>query len=279
MGETSLLVFSICMQAAIGIMLFSFVAQMVFKDKQFKMAAITAAILGVVGVFASFAHLGHPLSALNVLGRFGQSWLSTEAVLAGVFAGVAVLYAALHFFRPDDRMLSLGLSGIGSVLGLVAVLSMAKVYTTTSVPVWQGANTFIDFYTTTIAIGALGFLATSIGQLQDVSKKLFGYSILAAVVIQAASTVPHILGLSGMGAAAQSSIQILNGMNTLVWAKWLLILGGAGIALYPASAKVQEGAKLNINAFITAGAALVIGQVIGRYLFYAALVVTNVGLM
>ncbi|MFA5536530.1 MAG: DmsC/YnfH family molybdoenzyme membrane anchor subunit [Bacillota bacterium] len=279
MGETSLLVFSICIQAAIGIILFAFVAQIVYKGKQFKVAAVTAAVLAVVGVFASFAHLGHPLSALNVLGEFGQSWLSTEAVLAGVFAGVAVLYAAIHFLRPDDHTLSLGLSGIGSVLGLVAVLSMAKVYTTTSVPVWQGSNTFVDFYATTVAIGALGFLVTSVSQLQDVSKKLFGYSILVAVVIQAASTVPHILGLSEMGAAAHSSIQILNGMNTLVWAKWLLILGGAGIALYPASAKVQEGAKLNVNAFVTAGAALVIGQVIGRYLFYATLVVTNVGLM
>ncbi|MFA5536533.1 MAG: DmsC/YnfH family molybdoenzyme membrane anchor subunit [Bacillota bacterium] len=279
MGETSLLVFSLCMQAAIGIMLFSFITQMVFKDKQFKMAAVTTAVLAVIGVFASFAHLGHPLSALNVLGRFGQSWLSTEAVLSGVFAGVAILYVLFLYLRANDRNLSVGLSGIGSVLGLVVVLSMAKVYTVSSVPIWQGANTFVDFYATTIALGALLFLIASINELKDVSKKLFGYSILAAVVLQAASAVPHVLGLNEMGSAAQGSLQILNGMSTLVWAKWLLILGGAGVALYPASARVKEDARPNVNIFITAGAALVIGQIIGRYLFYAALVVMNVGLM
>ncbi|MFA5537009.1 MAG: DmsC/YnfH family molybdoenzyme membrane anchor subunit [Bacillota bacterium] len=279
MGETSLLIFSLCMQAAIGTMLFAFLAEILYKDKRFKTAAIGSAVLAVIGVFASLAHLGHPLSALNVLSRLGKSWLSTEAVLSGVFAGVAVLYVLFLYLRSDDRNLSAGLSGIGSVLGLIAVFSMAKVYTTTSVSIWQGANTFIDFYATTVALGALLFLITSVNELKGVSKKVFGYSILAAVVLQAASTVPHILGLNEMGSAAQSSIQILNGMSSLVWTKWFLILGGAGIALYPASAKVQEDAKLNVNAFITAGAALVIGQVIGRYLFYAALVVMNVGLV
>lgn len=280
MGETSLLIFSICLQAAIGIMLFAFVGEMIYKDKQFKTAALSAAILAVIGVFASFAHLGHPLSALNVLGNLGKSWLSNEAVLAGTFAGVAVLYVLLLYLKPENKSLSLGLSGIGSVLGLVVVFSMAKVYTTTAAPVWQGTNTFVDFYATTIALGALLFLATSLDALKDVSKKLFGYAILAAVVIQAASSVPHILNLNEMGLAAQSSIQILNGMSGLVWTKWLLILGGAGLLLRPAAAEgANEDGKSGVGILYTAGAALVIGQVIGRYLFYAALVVMNVGLV
>ena len=279
MGETSLLIFSLFTQAAIGTMLFAFLAEVLYKDKRFKLAALGAAVFGVIGVFASFAHLGHPLSALNVLARFGQSWLSTEAVLAGTFAGVAVLYALVLYLRSDDKNLSLALSGIGSILGLVVVFSMAKVYTTTAAPVWQGVNTFVDFYATTVALGALLFLAAGVGQLKDVSKKIFGYSILAAVVVQAASSVPHALGLNEMGLAAQNSVHILNSMSGLVWAKWLLILGGAGIALYSATVTSQKDTKLNVNAFITAGAALVVGQVIGRYLFYAALVMMNVGLV
>lgn len=280
MGETSLLIFSICLQAAIGIMLFSFVGGMIYQGKQFKAAALSAAVLAVIGVFASFAHLGHPLSALNVLGNFGKSWLSNEAVLAGVFAGVAVLYVLVLYLRSDDRTLSLGLSGIGSLIGLVVVLAMAKVYTTTSAPVWQGANTYVDFYATTVALGALLFLATSLGSLKDVSKKIFGYAILAAVVVQAASSVPHILSLNQMGLAAQSSVQILNGMSGLVWTKWLLILGGAGLLLRPASLEsASDKDSSGLGTLYTAGAALVIGQVIGRYLFYAALVVMNVGLV
>ena len=280
MGETSLLIFSLFTQIAIGTMLFTFLAEILYKDKRFKLAALVTAIFGVIGVFASFAHLGQPLSALNVLARFGQSWLSTEAVLAGIFAGVAVLYVLFVYLRAGDRGLSLALSGIGSVLGLVVVFSMAKVYSTTSAPIWQGINTFIDFYATTIALGALLFLATSISRIKDASKNIFGYSILAAVAVQAASAIPHALGLTEMGLAAQNSVYILNSVNGLVWAKWLLILGGAGVALRLTFAnKASEEPKYYVGAFYTAGAALIVGQIIGRYLFYAALVVMNAGLV
>ncbi|NLJ71916.1 MAG: dimethyl sulfoxide reductase anchor subunit [Syntrophomonadaceae bacterium] len=278
MGETSLLIFSISIQAAVGIMIFAFIGEMLYKDQKFKTAALAAAILGAIGIIASLMHLGHPLSAINVLSRFGNSWLSTEAVLSGIFAGIVILYALVLYLKSENKNLSLALSGIGGFLGLIVIFSMAKVYTTTSVSIWQGVNTFVDFYATTVVLGALFFLASSIKQLKEIDKKIFLYSILAAVVLQAASSMPHILGLNEMGLAAQNSVHILNNFTVLVWAKWLLILGGAGLALILLSAN-QSSKKANVNAFYTAGVALLFGQVIGRYLFYAAMVVINVGLV
>lgn len=279
MGDTSLLIFSLCMQMAVGIVIFAFLGEILFRGKRFKTAILIAAILGVVGVIASLTHLGHPLAALNVLSRFGKSWLSTQAVLSGVFAGLAILYALALYTKPDNKNASLALGGIGSIVGLIVVYSMGKVYAYTSVSAWQGTNTFVDFYATTIALGAILFLVASVNELKGINKKIFGYAILAAVVIQAASAVPHVLSLNEMGFAAHNSMHILNGMSGLIWAKWLLILGGAGIAIKLIFADQAAEAQSNLSAFYTGGTALVIGQIIGRYLFYAALVASSVGIV
>ncbi|MFA5537006.1 MAG: DmsC/YnfH family molybdoenzyme membrane anchor subunit [Bacillota bacterium] len=280
MGETNLLIFSICLQAAIGITLFSLLGGLLYRDKQFKTASYLAAFLAVMGILASFTHLGHPLSALNVFGGFGRSWLSNEAILAGIFAGLAVLNAVIVYLKPDDKGLITGITGLGSLLGLVVVFSMAKIYTTASVPAWQGINTYVDFYTTTIALGALLFLAAGFRSLRDANKKVFGYAILVAVAIQAATSIPHILNLNQMGLAAQDSLRVLNSISGLIWVKWVLVLSGAALLLLPANAgKISRKDKSPSKILFVAGMALVVGQIIGRYLFYAALVVMNVGLV
>ena len=135
MGETSLLVFSFCLQAAIGIMLFITIGKQLYKDKEFKVAAIIAAGLSVIGIVASLSHLGRPMSFLNSLANIGSSWLSNEAFLSGVFAGIAVLYALVLYLKPGSQGLNTILRWTGSIVGLVAVFSMAKLYSSTIVPV------------------------------------------------------------------------------------------------------------------------------------------------
>lgn len=279
MSEISLLIFSFCLQAAIGTMIFITIGKHLYKGKMFKKAALATAGLSVVGVLASLSHLGQPLSFLNSLSNLGSSWLSAEALLSGLFMGIAVLYAFVLYYKPDNQSLDSALRWAGSVVGLIAVFSMAKVYTTTVVPVWQGMNTFVDFYATTIAIGALIFIATSLKELGSIDKKAYGFVVLAAVAIQAAVAIPHAIGLGQEGMAAQASAAILSGMSFAIGLKWFLILGGAGILMWPATQNTGAS-EVNSTAVIiyAACAFLVVGQFIGRYVFYAAMIVTNVGL-
>lgn len=279
MGETALLIFSLSMEASIGIMLFITLGKQLYTDKQFKYAAVISATSSVIGVLASLAHLGQPLSALNALSNLGSSWLSREVLFAGIFMGIAVVYALVQYFKQDNQSLSTILRWTGSVVGLITVFSMAKLYTTTSVPVWHGINTFVDFYASTIAVGALIFLATSQSELQKVNKKIFGLIVLAAVIIQASVAVPYAIGLGLNGSAAQASAQILNTMSVAIGLKWLLILGGAGLLMWPTTQKaVTLETKSAAGMIYAAGAALVIGEIIGKYVFYAAMVATGVGL-
>lgn len=279
MGETSLLIFSLCLQAAIGTMWFLTLGKKLYKDKLFKRAALSTAILSVVGVLASLVHLGQPLSALYSLFNLGSSWLSKEVLFAGMFMGIAVLYTLVVYFKPANQSLNTGLRWAGSLVGLITVFSMAKVYTSTIVPVWQGANTFIDFYATTIVLGALVFLVTDLLELQNVDKKIFGFIVLAAVIIQASVAVPYAIGLGLSGQAAQASAEILKSMGVAIGLKWLLLLGGAGILMWLATQKDDVAGEKSATGIIYAAcAALVVGQIIGRYVFYAAFIVSNVGL-
>lgn len=279
MAETALLIFSFCMQAAIGVMLFITLGKQRYNDKQFKRAAVTTAALSIIGVLASLAHLGQPLSALNSLSNIGSSWLSREVLLSGIFMGISVVYVLIQYYKPNNQSLNTSLRWTGSVVGLITVFSMGKLYTTTSVPVWHGINTFVDFYATTIAVGALIFLVMGLKELQDVDKKIFGFIVLAAVIIQASVAVPYAIGLGLNGMAAQASAEILRGMSVAIGLKWVLILGGAGLLMWPANQKAGTTEAKSVAGIIyVAGAALVCGQFIGRYVFYAAMIAPSVGL-
>ena len=94
MGEYSLIAFTICLQASIGVMLFMTFMQQRLKDITFTKAAYASAILAVAGLLFSLAHLGQPLSAYNSILNMGTSWLSREILFTGVFA-IAVVYVAL----------------------------------------------------------------------------------------------------------------------------------------------------------------------------------------
>ena len=278
MGETSLLIFSFCLQAAIGIMLFITLGKQLYKDKEFKAAALVAAVLSVVGILASLSHLGRPLAFLNSLSNLGSSWLSNEALLSGIFAGIAVLYALVLYLKPNQTFDTV-LRWLGSIVGVIAVFSMAKLYTSTIVPVWQGINTYVEFYATTIAVGALLFIVLSLKQLQDIDKRVYGLIVLAAVIIQAAVAVPHAINLGVEGLAAQASAAILSSMSFVIGLKWLLVLAGAGILMWPSAQKADAGAASGAGIIYAACALLVVGQLIGRYVFYAAVVAMNIGLI
>lgn len=279
MDETALLIFTLCLQAAIGGTIFITLGKQLYKDKQFKVAILMTAVLSVIGVLASFMHLGQPLSALNSLSNLGSSWLSNEALLAGIFMGVAVLYALVQYYKPDNQGLNITLRWTGSIVGLVTVFSMAKVYTTSSVPVWHGTNTFVDFYATTIALGALLFLVSSLKELKEANKRIFPFIVLATVIIQVAVAVPYAFTLGQNGMAAQASAAVIGEMSIIIGLKWLLILGGAGLLMWPFIQKADTtGVKSAAGVIYVGGAALLVGEIIGRYVFYAAMIASHVGL-
>lgn len=274
MEHLPLMLFSLCLQAAIGTMVFMMIVKLTQKEQEFKIAALTTAILSVVGVLASLIHLGTPTHALNSLLNLGSSWLSREVLFAGAFMGLAILYVILLYVKPAAKSVLHGIGWLASFVGLAEVFMMAKVYTSSSVVSWQGAVTYIEFFASMIVFGAAILFLTSAKSLDSKTKTYFAISVAVAVGAQVAFTLPHYINLGLMDGAGTASAALLSEMSGLVITQWLFLVLGAGFLLF---SKIQEG-KINFTGYYLTGTVLCLGLVIGRYLFYAISVASRVGL-
>ncbi len=276
MGEHfALTVFSICIQAAVGIMLFVAIGRLMNKEGVFKNAVVTATGLGIIGMLASLLHLGRPLSAMNALFQFGTSWLSREIWFTAIFVGLTVVAAVLLYAKPQAAGAVTGLSAGAALVGLIDVFAMARIYSSASVPVWQSAATTIEFLAAALSMGAMLFLVLSLKEAGKM-KKIVALTVAAVVAVQVAVVIPYFISLgAGTGTALQASLMILGSLKTAVAIKWLFILAGAGLVLWLAKDELSK----SVSGAVAGGAALIlVGQVVGRYVFYAAMVVSGVGL-
>ncbi|MGI1657366.1 MAG: dimethyl sulfoxide reductase anchor subunit family protein [Desulfitobacterium sp.] len=276
MGEHfALTTFSISIQAAVGIMVFVTIGRLFTKGGMFKNAVILAAGLGIVGMIASMLHLGRPLHAINALSQFSTSWLSREIWFTAIFLGLTVFATALLYVKPQSTGAITGLSLAAAVVGLIDVYSMATIYSSASVPVWESATTYVEFYAAAISMGAILFLALSMKEAGKM-KKIVVLSVATVITVQVAAVVPYFIGMSASSSTAlQASLAILGGLKTATALKWLFILAGAGLVLWMAKDELSKSVS---NAFVGGAALIFIGQVVGRYVFYAAMVVSGVGL-
>ncbi len=269
MEHIPLTLFSICLQAAIGIMAFVAIGRLLNKDGVFRNALITAAGLGVVGMLVTLLHLGRPFRAYLALNQFASSWLSREIWLSGLFVGLAVLAVLLIFIRPQNRNIVNGTVVVASIVGLINIAVMANIYSSSSVPLWQGSTTIIEFYAATITMGAIIFLFLSLQEANKM-KKLLASVVASAVIIQVAAVITNLIHMgSSFDYALQGSLVIMSSMIVVNILKWLFILAGAALMLWI----VKEELSTTVTNTVLASALLLFaGQLIGRYLFYVTLV-------
>ncbi len=275
MEHLPLTLFSICMQAAVGIMVFAAIGKLLNKDAIFKNAMMAAAGLGIIAMLASVLHLGRPLSAFMALYQFSSSWLSREIWFTALFVGFTVLAVLLLWVKPQNKGAITGATLAAAVIGLIHIAFMAAVYTTSSVPLWQGTSTFVEFYAAAISMGAILFLFLSI-QEAAAMKKLLAWAVALAVIVQVAAVVPNLISLgSSSSVAILSSLGILNSMATVSVFQWLFILVGAVLVIWAAKDELSSAAS---NTLLGSAVLLLVGQAVGRYLFFAAMVVTGIGI-
>ncbi|NMA69651.1 MAG: dimethyl sulfoxide reductase anchor subunit [Desulfitobacterium sp.] len=291
MAELALLIFTICLQASIGIMVFVSIGKFVNKEGEYKNAILGAALLAVIGLLASLLHLGQPFSAINALSRFATSWLSREIWFTALFTGLTVLSALLALFKPDAKSAIKALVPIAGGIGLVDIFAMTAVYTSTGVPAWQHGSLFIEFYAATISMGALLFLALAKEESSSLLR-IIVLTVFSAVLLQVVAMVLYYVGLgTSDNLAAQQSLALLGELNLATTLKWLFLLIGSGVLLFPqkpspkvnvsvgkTSLKVSTTAKLSATTIYAATVLIIVGQIIGRYLFYVMMVTSQIGL-
>ncbi|BAS26233.1 dimethyl sulfoxide reductase anchor subunit family protein [Limnochorda pilosa] len=279
--EWALVLFTVLMQACVGAFLF-----MVWFDQRTNDAAARRTYqrvhsvlipVAVVALIASLGHLGRPLQALSSLGNLGSSWLSREIFFTGGFAGLLVLAAFLK--SGGARRI---ISWLAALSGVAAVISMAMIYDSSILPAWQGFGTFVAFGGTALFLGAVlaAALLTGLGQTyQDRLRDLrdLAWVAVAVALVELVAVPLQMAGLAGGDAAAQTTAGLLAGpYASLLVLRWVLAIFGGVVGLLLVLWRLATQ-QIPAGLLYVAGSAILAGELVGRYLFYATAVSIGIG--
>jgi formate dehydrogenase iron-sulfur subunit len=127
---------------------------------------LLAMALGLLALGGATLHLGRPLYGFRAIVGIRHSWMSREIVCFGVFAKLAILYAALLWADPllgalglpalDDGLqlwLARGLGALVILSGLAGLACSALLYAVTRRTWWALPYSGTKFFGTTLVLG------------------------------------------------------------------------------------------------------------------------------
>lgn len=281
--EWPLMMFTLLMQLAVGSFIFMVIVRSlknkIGTEESLKVTKTGMLLVGPIVILAficSVFHLGTPLGAYRSIGNLGSSWLSREILFSGGF----FLMWLISFLLEKRGKWSQAAGWIASIIGIGAIFSMASIYTSTIKPAWADVNTYFVFFGTTIVYGAV--FAIVLMSLSKEAKtestvnilKVFTVVGLAAVVLQLIYLPVYTSGLVNAGQAGVQAAHLLTetyGIASVV--RWLLTISGFGVLVYVLNKKLEKKAALFYLALIL----VLIGEFIGRYIFYGTGVSIGIG--
>ena len=167
--EIPLIGFTLFSQLSVGaLILYNFLVFLpIFRNKgihpaKFKTIPVLSFIfLGISIVFALF-HLGKPLRALNSLDNFATSWLSREILMVLLYFICSALFILSIYMLKEWKRLMLLLLNLTSLAGFILIYSMARIYSSMPVPLWEPTFTFLNFLASTFSLGGILLLLVQI---------------------------------------------------------------------------------------------------------------------
>lgn len=247
-------------------------------------------VLGL-GLIASLGHLGNPLNAPRAITNLGSSWLSREILFSVLFTAVGAVFAFMQWRKLGTFAVRAAIAGLAAVIGLVAVYSMSMIYQLPTQPAWDTLATPVTFFTTTLLLGVLALGAAFVANYAYVQRTNPGcaqaqcellraslkWLALAAVGLMGiqlivAPLVVAYLAASPVEAARQSAALMYQQYGLVFGLRLALVFVGAGLLglfLYRAATNPAQERTMGTLAY-AAFAVVLIAEVLGRFVFYAA---------
>jgi anaerobic dimethyl sulfoxide reductase subunit C (anchor subunit) len=295
--EWALLTFTILGQMAVGGLLALMIVRAYISSKAGAQEAdrmtdgplfMVVPIMGLA-LLASLLHLNNPGNIFGAVPNLGSSWLSREVVISVTFVVLAALYTFLQWRKIGSPGLRTVIGWITVVVGLVQTYAMGRVYMIRTQPAWNTFATPITFFVTTLLLGALAVTvalvvnysvnlrkATSADkQLELLRNTLQGTAVSAIILLGIEFLVYplYLAYLATQGTAALESVKILTGSyGVTLTIRLLLVFIGAGIlaAFMFRNAVTMNREKVMPYLVYSAFLLVLVGEVMGRFLFYAA---------
>ena len=130
-------------------------------------ALFFAAGLMVVALALSFLHLNNPLHSVYALSNLESSWLSREILFVSLFLFALVLVIfILYFKKPDVKYYRAFILGT-TIIGVIMVYTMSRLYMIPTVPPWNSLSTLVEFYSTALLMGSAFVLGLSLHRFRE----------------------------------------------------------------------------------------------------------------
>lgn len=247
--------------------------------------ALAALALGLLALGTSTLHLGRPLSAWRAVIGLKTSWLSREIVVFGWFAGLACLQAAGFWVKRLHAFSSLAMGTTVALSGLLGVVASVMIYHDTRRPLWSVGRSASKFFGTTALLGTatIMLLTTLQGLLWPQVARDGAYHELTYYLATALAAISSLkLGLeatiyrhlhSDKAPLLKRTARLMSGeLSEISTVRFLIgILGGVFLPLVFLFRGPAPGVE-SLALTVCAVAFTVVGELLERYLFFAAAV-------
>lgn len=302
--EWALIAFSILVQMSVGsflvLGLIHFFAQRsagsAEADRLSDRALLAIGPVLGFGLVASLLHLGNPLNAFRAVANVGSSWLSREILFGVLFAVTGAAFAIGQWFKISTFAVRNILALLAAVLGLALVYSMANVYLLPTVPAWNTWTTPVSFFVSTFLLGALAMGAAFVANyaylkrmqpgcaeaqcaLLRGSLRWIALASLALLGIEFVITPLQVASLVGQGEVSRASASMMIEPFGVVFVlRLVLVFAGAGVLGVFVYRNALRAGQEQVLGFLTYAAFLLVlvGEVLGRFLFYATFARTGI---
>ncbi len=261
--------------------------------------ATCALLLGLLALGASTCHLGRPQYAFRGILGLRHSWLSREILAFGLFSGLAVPYAAVCWLssRPSGLTvpgattliaalpaLGMGVAGVG----IAGVFCSVMIYVFTKRELWNIERTLVRFGLTTAVLGiATTWLSLMIlgvvvhdpatSQLTHELTPVLARALLVASALKLAVDLTLLRHLANFRhTPLKRSALLVAGVLWRYGAVRLVAgtVGGVFIPLWILDEVSRTGSLpggwFSIVATLIVWAGCLVGELLERYLFFAA---------
>lgn len=296
--EWALPVYTILTQMAIGMLLVLWILRSFWRGK-YKIGLLEHVVRDplliiltttAVGMLGAHFHLSKPYLSFLAIRNFGTSWLSREIVFTLLFLLSIIFLWYLQWYRKGNWNLKTSVGWLAIALGFITVYCMGRIYLLPTQAAWDTVETIPSYFGSMLILGVMAIAAILIMDLRfselRLGREMTGARILvdeavrrlaiAALVI----LVPvlflnmyHLYNLRTGSALAQASHELLMGLyKPLLFARFLMLLLGVGGLFFPVF--LMKRTTKPVQEFFTpiylACLLVIIGEVLGRFLFYAS---------